>query len=86
MKKEESKEEITDVVSRTFCGFIFSSLVLCGAGILIDLDHWYAQIEGTVDGRWLHYTLATSPMVLLLLSIFWGIITTAFALRWNIIE
>jgi len=86
MLKEELKEEATDVVSRTLCGFIFCSLVLCGAGVLIDLDHWYAHVEGTVDGRWLHYTLASSPVVLLLLCVFWGIITTAFALRWHIVK
>jgi len=72
-----------DVASRTFCGIILCGVVLCGCGVLIDLDHWYAQIEGVAQFRWLHYTLADNGLVLVLLSMLWGTIVAAFKIGWD---
>ena len=68
---------------RTFCSIILVSTLLCGCGVLIDLDHWYAQIEGVAQPRWLHYTLANDVLVLVLLSLLWVTIVTAFKIGWG---
>ena len=73
------------VVSRTFYRIIFCSLILGSVGVLLDVDHWYALQVGW-DPRWFHYTLASSPVVYLLLSLICGAVILAFALRWDIVK
>ena len=51
--------------------------------MLIDIDHWYAHVKGWPDGRWLHHTLASTPSLIVLLALFWGLVTTALTLGWN---
>jgi len=71
---------------RTFYRIVFSSLVLSAIGLILDLDHWYATVKGWPDTRWLHYTLASTPSLLILLSVIWGLITAAFTLGWDHLE
>ena len=40
-----------DVIGRTFYGIVLCGFVLCGCGVLIDLDHWCTQIEGVAQFR-----------------------------------
>ena len=71
---------------RTFCRIILTSLSLGAVGLLLDLDHWYAIVMGWPDGRWLHHTLASTPSILILLSLLWGLVITALTLGWNHLE
>lgn len=71
---------------RTFCRIILTSLSLGAVGLLLDLDHWYAIVMGWPDGRWLHHTLASTPSLLILLSLLWGLAITALTLGWNHLE
>jgi len=41
---------------------------------------------GWPDGRWLHHTLASTPSLLILLSLLWGLAITALTLGWNHLE
>ena len=71
---------------RTFCRIILTSLALSAIGVLLDLDHWYAIVMGWPDGRWLHHTLASTPSLLILLSLIWGLVTASLTLGWNHLE
>lgn len=71
---------------RTFCRVVLTSLALSSIGLLLDLDHWYAIIMGWPDGRWLHHTLASTPTLLILLSLLWGLVTASLTLGWNHLE
>lgn len=54
--------------------------------MLLDADHWYSVVMGWGDGRWLHYSLASAPAVLVLLSLLWGLVATAFTVGWGYLE
>jgi len=41
---------------------------------------------GWPDGRWLHHTLASTPSLLILLSLLWGLAITALTLGWHHLE
>ncbi len=41
---------------------------------------------GWPDHRWLHHTLASTPSLLILLSLLWGLVVTAFTLGWGHLE
>ncbi len=71
---------------RTFCRIVLTSLTLSAAGLLLDVDHWYATLKGWPDARWLHHTLASTPSLLILLSLLWGLVITALTLGWNHLE
>ncbi len=71
---------------RTFCRIIFTSLTLCAIGLLLDIDHAYATLKGWPNTRWLHHTLASNPSLLILLSLLWGLIITAFTFGWGHLE
>ena len=71
---------------RTFCRIILTSLSLGAVGLLLDLDHWYAILMGWPDGRWLHHTLASTPSLLILLSLLWGLVITSLTLGWHHLE
>jgi hypothetical protein len=71
---------------RTFCRIVLTSLTLSAIGLLLDLDHWYATVMGWPDGRWLHHTLASTPSLLILLSLIWGLVTASLTLGWNHLE
>jgi hypothetical protein len=59
-----------------------TALTIAAPGVLIDADHWYAVVMGWPNGRWLHYTLASTPLVLILLSALWGFVATALTVGW----
>jgi hypothetical protein len=71
---------------RTFSRVILSSLILSAIGLLLDLDHWYATVKGWPETQWFHHTLASTPSLLILLSIFWGLIVGSLALGWDHLE
>ena len=71
---------------RTFCHIVLTSLVLSAIGLLLDVDHAYYVNMGWPEGRWLHYTLASTPSLLILLSVFWGLIISSLALGWDHLE
>ncbi len=71
---------------RTFCRIIFTSLSLSAIGLLLDVDHAFATILGWSDNRWLHQSLASTPSLLILLSLLWGLVVTAFTLGWGHLE
>ena len=71
---------------RTFCSIVLTSLTLSAVGLLLDLDHWYATVKGWPETQWLHHTLASTSSLLVLLSVFWGLIVAAFALGWDHLE
>lgn len=54
--------------------------------MLLDADHWYAVVMGWSNGRWLHYSLASTPAVLVLLSLLWGLVATALTVGWGYLE
>ena len=71
---------------RTFCRIVLTSLTLSAIGLLLDIDHWYAIVMGWPDGRWIHHTLASTPSLLVLLSLIWGLVTASLTLGWNHLE
>ncbi len=71
---------------RTFCRVILTSLALSAIGLFLDVDHAYATLKGWPDTRWLHHTLASTPSLLILLSLFWGLVVTSLTLGWGHLE
>lgn len=71
---------------RTFCRIVLTSLTLGAVGLILDVDHWYATIKGWPDTRWIHHTLASTPSLLVLLSLLWGLVITALTLGWDHLE
>ena len=71
---------------RTFCRIILTSLTLSAVGLILDVDHWYATIKGWPETQWLHHTLASTPSLLVLLSLLWGSVITALTLGWDHLE
>ena len=71
---------------RALCRLILTGLAISAPGVLLDADHWYAHVNGWSNGRWLHYSLASAPAVLVLLSLLWGLVATAFTLGWSAVE
>jgi len=54
--------------------------------VLLDADHWYAVVMVWSNGRWLHYSLVSAPLVLVSLSLLWGLVATAPTVGWGNIE
>lgn len=71
---------------RTFCRIVLTSLSLSAIGLLLDIDHAYATLKGWPNTRWLHHTLASTPSLLILLSLLWGLTITAFTFGWGHLE
>ena len=73
---------------RTLRDVILTSFLLSLAGIVIDADHWWAISMGWPPDsyRWLHYTLASRPLVHLLYLLIVASIAYAFASRWGLID
>ncbi len=71
---------------RTFCRVVLTSLALSAIGLFLDVDHAYATLKGWPDTRWLHHTLASTPSLLILLSLFWGLVVTSLTLGWGHLE
>jgi len=63
---------------RALCRLVLTGLAVSAPGVLLDADHWYSVVMGWDNGRWLHYSLASAPAVLVLLSLLWGFVATAF--------
>ena len=76
---------VRTVPIRTLCNLVLVSLVLSLSGILIDLDHgYYIKKEWAYDGWFHQYLLARWPFIVLY-GVIWGLITFAFAIRWNVV-
>ena len=71
---------------RTFYRIILTGIVLSAVGLLLDVDHWYAVVRGWPNGQWLHHTLASTPSLLILLSLLWGLVITSLTLGWDNLE
>ena len=71
---------------RTFYRIILTGLALSAVGLLLDVDHWYAVVRGWPNGQWLHHTLASTPSLLILLSLLWGLVITSLTLGWDNLE
>jgi hypothetical protein len=71
---------------RALYHIILTGLAISAPGVLLDADHWYAVVVGWENSRWLHYSLASTPAVLVLLSLLWGLVATAFTLGWVVLE
>jgi hypothetical protein len=65
---------------------VLIGLAISAPGVLLDADHWYCVVKGLGNARWLHYSLASTPAVLVLLSLLWGLVATAFTVGWVNIE
>jgi hypothetical protein len=71
---------------RALCRLVLTRLAVSAPGVLLDADHWYSVVKGWENARWLHYSLVSAPAVLVLLSILWGLVATAFTLGWGAVE
>ena len=71
---------------RALCRLVLTGLAIGAPGVLLDVDHWYCVVKGLGDARWLHYSLASAPAVLVLLSVLWGLVATAFTVGWGALE
>jgi len=71
---------------RALYRLVLTGLAISAPGVLLDADHWYAVVMGWENHRWLHYSLASTPIVLVSLSLLWGLVATAFTLGWNAVE
>jgi len=71
-----------DLSARTFRDILCLSFLASFSGVLIDADHWFAAVNHWQDARFLHHDLGFL-VVYILMS---GVIVTAFAHRWRIIE
>lgn len=77
---------VMHVRCRTLYRLVLTGLAISAPGVLLDIDHWYAVIQSLDNARWLHYSLASTPAVLVLLSLLWGLVATAFTVGWSAIE
>ena len=76
---------VRNVSYRTLCNIVLVSLILCLSGILIDLDHaYYIEKEWAYDG-WFHHYILSHRYVITVYGLVWGLITFAFAVRWNVV-
>lgn len=67
---------------RALYRIVLIGLVISAPGILLDADHWWANLIGLEEHRWLHYSLASTPAVFILLCLLWSLIATAFTVGW----
>ena len=67
---------------RALYRIVLIGLVISAPGILLDADHWWASLIGLEEHRWLHYSIASTPAVFVLLCFFWSLIATAFTVGW----
>lgn len=67
---------------RTLYRIVLIGLVISAPGILLDADHWWANIIGLENTRWLHYSIASTPAVFVLLCVLWSLVATAFTVGW----
>jgi len=70
-----------NVHSGALDSIILTSLAMCLIGLLIDADHWYALQVGW-SGRWYHYVLAESRVVLILSGWLYACPVYALSMRW----
>lgn len=80
------KVEVMHVRCRALCRLVLTGLAISAPGVLLDADHWYSVVKGWENARWLHYSIASAPAVLVLLSLIWGLVATAFTLGWGAVE
>jgi hypothetical protein len=72
---------------RALYRIVLIGLVISAPGILLDADHWWANLIGLEDHRWLHYSIASTPAVFILLCLLWSLVATAFTVGWiDIVE
>lgn len=67
---------------RALYRIVLIGLVISAPGILLDVDHWWANLIGLEDHRWLHYSIASTPAVFVLLCLLWSLVATAFTVGW----
>lgn len=67
---------------RTLYRIVLIGLVISAPGILLDADHWWANLIGLENYRWLHYSIASTPAVFILLCLLWSLVATAFTVGW----
>jgi hypothetical protein len=77
---------VMHVRCRALCRLVLTGLAISSPGVLLDVDHWYCVVKGLGDVRWLHCSLASAPAVLVLLSVLWGLVATAFTIGWGSLE
>jgi hypothetical protein len=77
-----STEVLMHVRCRTLYRIVLIGLVISAPGVLLDADHWWANLIGLDDHRWLHYSIASTPAVFVLLCLLWGLVATAFTVGW----
>jgi len=80
------KVEVMHVRCRALCRIVLTGLAVSAPGVLLDADHWYAVVMGWTNNRWLHYSLASTPAVLVLLSFLWSLVATALTVGWGAVE
>lgn len=72
--------------TRAFLGIVLLGFVLSLPGVIIDIDHIFSLFMYVIDGGWVHAHTAIDPVVAILYTVCWGIISTAFALRWGVVR
>jgi hypothetical protein len=75
-------EIIMHVSCRALYHIVLIGLVISAPGILLDADHWWASLVKLDDHRWLHYSIASTPAVFVLLCLLWSLVATAFTVGW----